>query len=82
MVRTQIQLSEEQVERVKRVAARRGVSMATVIRDLIEHKLDDIDDYARREARALAAIGAFTGVPGNAGRDHDEWLAEAYEDWR
>ncbi len=36
MVRTQIQLTEEQAIKVKKIAARRGVSMAEVIRDAVE----------------------------------------------
>jgi len=36
MVRTQVQLTEEQAKKVKKIAASRGVSMAEVIRDAVE----------------------------------------------
>ena len=40
MVRTQIQLTEEQAIKVKKIAARRGVSMAEVIRDAVEGAIE------------------------------------------
>jgi len=43
LVRTQIQLTEEQAVKLKRMAAERGVSMAEVIRDAVD-RLPDRDD--------------------------------------
>jgi predicted transcriptional regulator len=45
MVRTHIQLSEDEVEAVRRLARERSVSMAAVIREAV-------DQYIRRESGA------------------------------
>ena len=61
MVRTQIQLTEEQAARVRRVAAERRVSMAEVIRDTIDRALAvpgwEVSP-AERIRRAIAAAGS------------------------
>jgi hypothetical protein len=81
MVRTQIQLTEEQAARVKAIARRRGVSMATVIREAVD-RVDD--DRARSERdgwdRFADGVGAFRGGPANVSEHHDEELVRAYED--
>ncbi|MBA3244590.1 MAG: ribbon-helix-helix protein, CopG family [Actinobacteria bacterium] len=83
MVRTQISLTEEQAERLKRVARERGVSMAAVIRDAVDAVVPEVDP-AREEKirRALAAVGSFAGGGGNVAEEHDRYLEEAYLDWR
>ena len=43
MIRTQIQLTEAQAEKAKRLAAERGVSMAEVIRELIDREPEGDD---------------------------------------
>ncbi len=82
MIRTQIQLTEEQAGKAKRLATDRGVSMAEVIRDAIE-RLPDRDDRAERYARALAAIkrGGFRDREGktDVSVEHDRYLADAFE---
>ena len=82
MIRTQIQLTEAQAEKAKRLAAERGVSMAEVIRELIDREPEG-DDRAERFARALAAIerGGFRDRQGktDVSLEHDRHLAEALE---
>jgi Arc/MetJ-type ribon-helix-helix transcriptional regulator len=82
MIRTQIQLTEEQASKLKRLAAARHVSMAKVIRDAVD-RLPDRDDRAERFARALEAIraGSFHDVEGktDVAERHDEYLADIYE---
>ena len=79
MVRTQIQLSEDEVAAAKRVARERGVSMAAVIRDTV-------DRYVRRESgvslderwqRSLAAVGGFHSGGANLSVTHDDEFAAA-----
>ena len=41
MVRTQIQLTEEQAEGLKRLAAERGVSMAELVRQSVQRLLEE-----------------------------------------
>lgn len=82
MIRTQIQLTEEQAEKAKRLSAERGVSMAEVIRELID-QAPERDDRAERFARALAAVkrGGFRDREGKTDVSvrHDEYLAEIFE---
>jgi hypothetical protein len=82
MIRTQIQLTEAQAEKAKRLALERGVSMAEVIRELIDGA-PERDDRAERSARALAAVrrGGFRDRDGRTDVSvrHDEYLAEALE---
>lgn len=82
MIRTQIQLTEEQAAKLKRLAAAQDVSMAKVIREAID-RLPERDDRAERFARALEVIraGGFHDVEGktDVAERHDEHLADIYE---
>ncbi len=81
MVRTQIQLTEAQAGKVKRVAAKRHVSMAEVIRESVDRYVhDELDtDLEERRARALKVAGGFASGLGDLARRHDEYFAEACE---
>ena len=79
MVRTQIQLSEDEVAAIKRLARERAVSMAAVIREAV-------DRYVRRESgvslderwqRSLAAVGGFHSGGANLSATHDDEFAAA-----
>jgi Arc/MetJ-type ribon-helix-helix transcriptional regulator len=80
MIRTQIQLTEEQATKLRRIATDRGVSMAEVIREAVE-RIPASNDRGERLARALDA-----GRRGFRDRDeatdvsarHDDYLADAY----
>ena len=78
MIRTQVQLSEQQAEKLKRIATRRGVSMAEVIREAVD-RLPDRDDPAERWARARSVLGTFHDVEGRTDVSvrHDEYLADS-----
>ena len=82
MIRTQIQLTEEQAAKLKRLAAERDVSMAEVIREAVDG-LPDHNDRAERYARALAAVrrGGFRDIEGktDVAARHDKYLADIYE---
>ena len=81
MIRTQVQLTEAQADKAKRIAAARGVSMAEVIREAVD-QLPDRDDRAERWARALAVVGAGRDRDGatDVSVRHDEYLAEILEE--
>jgi len=81
VIRTQIQLSEEQAAKAKRLASERGVSMAEVIRDAVD-RLPDRDERSERWTRARAVLGKFHDVEGktDVGLRHDEYLAEIFEE--
>ena len=77
MIRTQISLTEEQMERLRREARRRHTSIAAVMSDALDRVVPDED--ARRGARIdalLAAAGSAASGTGTVARDHDAILAE------
>lgn len=78
MVRTQVQLSEEQAARLHRAAAERGVSMASLIREAVEALPATRGDAARWD-RALAAVGSGASGRSDVSSDHDRHLAQAFE---
>lgn len=81
MVRTQIQLTEEQAKKVKRIAAHRGVSMAEVIRDAVEEVIRSNRHGAREEKRkrAVEVLGKFGSGKRDVSQKHDVYLSEAFE---
>ncbi len=81
MVRTQIQLSEEQSTRLKRRAALSDRSVADIIREAVDLLLARSPDQSRgnQMRRATSAFGAFSsGVP-DLGTGHDRHLADTIE---
>lgn len=81
MIRTQIQLTEDQATAAKHLAAERGVSLAEVVREALDHELQGESRNARWE-RALSVIGKFRDPqgPGDVAERHDDYLAEIYEE--
>ena len=80
MVRTQIQLTEEQARKVKKIAASRGVSMAEVIRDAVEEAIRSNAGTLseERRTRALEIAGKFRSGKKDVSKKHDAYLAEAW----
>jgi hypothetical protein len=81
MIRTQIQFPPSQYTRLKEEAARRGVSIAQVVRDAVEaHAIPSGDSWDA----LIGVIGKYgsDGAPEDVGREHDRYLDEAYGDWR
>ena len=80
MVRTQIQLTEDQAARMKSAAQRKGVSMAELIRQAIEMLLDKGSDKSEVELRrrAIEAAGRFHSGRKNVARNHDGYLSEDF----
>jgi hypothetical protein len=81
MVRTQIQLTEEQSQALKRMAASEGKSIAELIRRSIDVMLRSksvISEDEKRQ-RAIAAAGIFSSEDVDLSTEHDRYLSEAYE---
>ena len=76
MVRTQIQLTEQQARALRRVAASRGMSMAAVIRELLDAALTSSLDA--KVDRALAVVGRFSSGATTVSGDHDAELERAF----
>lgn len=82
MVRTQIQLSEEQLRRVRRAAHEEGVSMAEIIRRCIDRALDEEEASRRRSyLRVQEIVGAYGDIEGrdDVSERHDAYLDSAFE---
>ncbi len=82
MVRTQIQLTEQQAARLRKRAATERVSMAQLIRRCLDAALpeSDPDSEKDRRRRAIDAIGFLGSGEPDLARNHDRYLAEAYDE--
>jgi len=78
MVRTQVQLTEEQASALKVMAAERGVSMAQLIRETVDRLLREsrAPGYEERARRAMAFAGRFRSGLTDLGARHDYYLYE------
>jgi predicted DNA-binding ribbon-helix-helix protein len=79
MIRTQIQLTKQQAESLKATAARRGVSMAQLIRQSIDQLLEKTGEPTPRELRRKAAesAGRLRSAQSDISIRHDDYLADA-----
>jgi len=80
MVRTHIQLTDEQARAIKRIASAKGVSVAEVIRRAVEGiiKSSPEADTEERQKRALEIVGKFRSGKRDVSKRHDAYLAEGY----
>ncbi len=80
MVRTQIQLTEEQVKAIKKLAASRHVSGAELIRRAVDVmiKSGTAAEPEERRTRAIEIVGRFSSGKRDVSRKHDKYLAEAF----
>jgi hypothetical protein len=82
MVRTQIQLTEQQSRQLKARALSEGRSMAELVRQSVDVYLRSAGPPGRaeRKRRALAAIGRFRSGVSDLSVNHDHYLEEAFGD--
>jgi len=82
MVRTQIQLTEQQARAVKAIAAAEGISVAEAIRRAIDGMTQSRSalDTEERRRRALRIVGKFRSGKRDVSKRHDAYLTEAYEE--
>lgn len=80
MVRTQIQLTEAQSTSLKAIAAKRGLSMAEVIRQGIDSVLSQGAVPSPEDAyrRAAQAAGRFHSTRHDIASRHDDYLGKDY----
>jgi len=80
MVRTQIQLTEDQLAALRRISAADGRSIADLVREGVEAVLRSRprSNHADRVARAIQAAGKFTSGSRDVSSRHDRYLAEAF----
>jgi len=81
MVRTQIQLPEEQHRLLRAEAHRRGTSMAAVVRDLVAAGLSSQTSpkTPRRYSALLDMIGCGRDTATDVSENHDAYLAGTRE---
>lgn len=81
MIRTQIQLTEEQSEALKQLSAREGKTVAELVRlgvDLLIQSERVIDSDELRH-RALAVAGKFHSGDEDLSTNHDRYASETFE---
>ena len=81
MLRTQIQMTEEQVKRLRKIASVQHKSMAELIRQAVDKFIESRAgvDTEERKKRAIALAGRFHSGVANLSEAHDTYLAEAFK---
>ncbi len=82
MVRTQIQLTEEQHRDLKRWSDRLGISMAEAVRRCVEDRLarERLEpEHTDRVRDALAVVGRYHSGQSDVAERHDDYLADAFD---
>lgn len=80
MVRTQIQLTDEQARDLRKLADKESVSLAELIRrgvETLRNRSVSVTDEERR-ARALSAIGTFRCDGARLSTNHDQAFGESH----
>jgi hypothetical protein len=85
MVRTQIQLREDQYRTLKELAVAKHTSMAKLIRQSVDQWLrslnePDLDekDLDEKRRRAMSIVGKFRSGKTDISTEHDKYLEEIY----
>jgi len=81
VVRMQVQLTEEQVEALRAMAASEGVSISELVRRGADMVIGQARTMNRREqvARAIAIAGQFRSGKSDVSVNHDAYLEEEYD---
>ena len=80
MVRTQIQLTEDQAKALKKIAQSRHLSVAELIRKAVDTviKSSTVINVEERHKRAMEIVGKFGSGKCDVSKKHDLYLREAY----
>jgi len=80
MVRTQIQLTEDQARALKKLAQSRRLSIAELIRKAVDTiiKSNTVVDAEERHKRAMEIVGKFGSGKHDISKKHDLYLMDAY----
>lgn len=81
MVRTQIQLTEDQAKALKKIAQSRHLSVAELIRKAVDTviKSSTVMNVEERHKRALEIVGKFGSGKRDVSKKHDLYLTGAYK---
>ena len=80
MVRTQVQLPEDDLAELRRLAAEEGVSVSELVRRGVKQVLDANRKPSREELweRAMKVAGKYRSGKHDIGRRNDDYLAEDF----
>ena len=80
MIRTQVQLTDRQLEALRHDSAATGRSVADLIRQGVDQYLAGRSDLGREERieRAIGVAGKFSSGRSDVSANHDRHLAEAF----
>lgn len=81
MVRTQIQLTDEQARRLRDEARRSGLSVAEIIRQSVDQHLErgcEVTGGVTSRLSALSVAGRFHSGKSDVAERHDDYLEESY----
>ncbi len=83
MVKTQVQLPEEDLAELRRMAAEEGVSVSELVRRGVKQVLEAKGKPSREELweRAMKVVGKYRSGKSDVAQRHDDYLAEAYGEW-
>ena len=80
MERTQIQLTEEQLKKLKELSLNRNESMASLIRKAIDQfLLSGKHDISALYRKAESVVGKFEASKSDISVEHDRYLSEDFE---
>lgn len=79
MIRARIQLADDQYRAIRRLAREDGVSVAEIIRRLVDRGLETgRRERTRSYERAAALVGAFRAGSRDLSTRHERHLGEAF----
>ena len=80
MVRTQVQLTDQQLEALRRTSVATGRSVADLIRQGVDVYLAGRSELGREERieRAIRVAGRFSSGRTDVSANHDDYLADAF----
>ena len=82
MIRTMIQLTEEQMKALKELAKAKKTSVAKLVRESVTQYMTttslDVEERKRLLRRALEIVGKYHDIEGatDVAENHDKYLAE------
>jgi hypothetical protein len=81
MIRTQIQLQEEQMNSLRKIAASQQSSIAELIRKAVDNIIQSgaVPDYEEKRQRAITIAGKFRSGKQDISLRHDKYLSESYK---
>jgi Arc/MetJ-type ribon-helix-helix transcriptional regulator len=82
MIRTQVQLTDRQLEHLRELSASTGRSISDLIREGVDKVVAGKGGISREERvkRGLAVAGRFASGRSDVSSHHDDHLAEAFSE--